>query len=67
MKFVYRAIDKNGRTARGSVDAANEVDLELRLKKIGLDLITFRIRRSDTLFARGKRVSREDLAGEDGD
>lgn len=61
MKFVYRAIDKNGRTARGSVDAANEVDLELRLKKIGLDLITFRIRRSDTLFARGKRVSREEL------
>lgn len=61
MKFVYRAIDKNGRRARGSVDAANEVDLELRLKKIGLDLISFRVRRSDNFFARGTRVSREEL------
>lgn len=61
MKFVYRAIDQGGRTARGSVDASNEVDLELRLKKIGLDLITFRVRRTDSLFARGNRVSREEL------
>lgn len=61
MKFLYRAVDKTGRPTRGSVDAANEVDLELRLKKIGLDLLTYRIRRSSNLFARGSRVNREEL------
>ena len=40
--FHYKAVDKLGRPARGKLDAVNEVDLELRLKRMGLDLITFR-------------------------
>ena len=39
--FQYKAIDKTGRPARGALDAVNEVDLELRLRRMGLDLITF--------------------------
>ncbi len=59
--FQYKAIDKIGRPARGKLDAANEVDLELRLKRMGLDLITFRtIRAGGTSFAKGS-VTRRDL------
>jgi type IV pilus assembly protein PilC len=59
--FQYKAIDKLGRPARGKLDAANEVDLELRLKRMGLDLITFKaIRSGRTTLARGS-ITRRDL------
>ena len=38
--FDYRAIDQTGRTVKGTLSAVNDVDLELRLKRMGLDLIT---------------------------
>ena len=38
--FDYRAIDQTGRSVRGTLSAVNDVDLELRLKRMGLDLIT---------------------------
>jgi type IV pilus assembly protein PilC len=38
--FAYRAIDQTGRTTRGTLSAVNDVDLELRLKRMGLDLVT---------------------------
>ncbi|MCC6611470.1 MAG: type II secretion system F family protein [Burkholderiales bacterium] len=37
--FIYKAIDGSGKTVTGQVDALNLVDLELRLKRMGLDLI----------------------------
>jgi type IV pilus assembly protein PilC len=37
--YSYRAIDDQGKTHKGLQDAANQVDLELRLKRSGLDLI----------------------------
>jgi type IV pilus assembly protein PilC len=59
--FQYKAVDKIGRPARGKLEAANEVDLELRLKRMGLDLITFRnVRTGAPTFAKGS-VSRRDL------
>jgi len=59
--FTYKAVDKIGRPARGSLDAANEVDLELRLKRMGLDLITSRtLDKGSARSARG-RVARLDL------
>lgn len=59
--FQYKAIDKVGRPARGRLDAVNEADLELRLKRMGLDLITFRnIRAGAPTFAKGS-VTRRDL------
>jgi type IV pilus assembly protein PilC len=59
--FQYKAIDKLGRPARGKLDASNEVDLELRLKRMGLDLITFRSMRGNAAtFGKGS-VTRRDL------
>ena len=37
--FNYKAIDANGKAILGQIDALNIVDLELRLKRMGLDLI----------------------------
>lgn len=59
--FSYKAVDKLGRIAFGQVDALNEVDLEIRLERMGLDLITFRLAaKSTSLFNRNK-VSNQDL------
>lgn len=60
--FKYRAVDRTGRPARGALEAMNEVDLELRLRRMGLDLITFsEIRKSAGGFGKGSRVTRRDL------
>lgn len=37
--FAYKAMDAQGRVQHGRIDAINLVDLELRLKRMGLDLI----------------------------
>jgi type IV pilus assembly protein PilC len=37
--FNYKAIDAKGKAALGQIDALNIVDLELRLKRMGLDLV----------------------------
>ncbi|MES2499672.1 MAG: type II secretion system F family protein [Pseudomonadota bacterium] len=59
--FNYKAIDQTGRHAQGQIDALNEVDLELRLERMGLDLITFRSStKSNSTFAKNK-VSNRDL------
>jgi type IV pilus assembly protein PilC len=59
--FQYKAIDRTGRPARGKLDAANEVDLELRLKKMGLDLITSRALRSHAPSLASGQITRTDL------
>lgn len=60
--FEYKAIDKTGQPARGGLDAVNEVDLELRLRRMGLDLITCKQvdRRSKSIGA-GGAITRQDL------
>lgn len=40
--YSYRAVDEQGKTHKGLQDAANQVDLEMRLKRGGLDLINAR-------------------------
>ncbi|MDX2217776.1 MAG: type II secretion system F family protein [Burkholderiales bacterium] len=57
--FSYRAIDEEGQFASGKLDAVNAVDLELRLKRMGLDLITFEQMKQGTLMRR--QISRRDL------
>ncbi len=58
--FAYRAIDADGRVSSGNLDAVNAIDLELRLKRLGLDLITFEgVKRSTA--ARTRNVSRTEL------
>ena len=44
----------------GSIDATNSVDLELRLRRLGLDLITFESIKKSALM-RSSKVSRKDL------
>ena len=60
--FKYKAVDKIGRPARGGIEAANEVDLELRLRHMGLDLITFReVEKSAARRGLGGSITRRDL------
>jgi len=59
--FRYKAVDKAGRPARGSLNAINDVDLELRLKRMGLDLITFREVKTTTLALGRGNITRRDL------
>jgi len=58
--FAYRAIDSDGRISSGNLDAANAIDLELRLKRLGLDLVTYEgVKRATA--ARTRHVSRPEL------
>jgi len=60
--YEYKAIDKSGRPARGGLDAVNEVDLELRLRRMGLDLITYRqVERQTHAFGTRGKITRQDL------
>lgn len=59
--FDYRAIDQTGLQAKGQMDALNEADLEIRLDRMGLDLITFKeTNKSKSAFSKN-RVSNRDL------
>jgi len=58
--FAYRAVDAEGRVSGGNLDAANAIDLELRLKRLGLDLLTFdAVKKS--VAARSRSISRSEL------
>jgi type IV pilus assembly protein PilC len=60
--YEYKAVDKTGAPARGGLDAVNEVDLELRLRRMGLDLITFKqVERRAGGMGGGGKVNRQDL------
>jgi type IV pilus assembly protein PilC len=41
-RYRYRAMDPAGSIVRGTLEAVNPLDLEMRLRRISLDLITFR-------------------------
>lgn len=58
--YSYRAIDSHGKTSKGLQDAANVVDLELRLKHAGLDLLDARVDSGKLGLARG-RIKRPEL------
>lgn len=58
--FVYKAVDQGGKATRGRIDALNEIDLELRLKRIGLDLITFRPANVSNSMLGRRKVSLQD-------
>ncbi|HSH97941.1 MAG: type II secretion system F family protein [Methylophilaceae bacterium] len=59
--YNYKAVDQIGRTANGEMDALNEIDLELRLDRIGLSLITFRLARKTAGLFGGKKINLQDL------
>ena len=58
--YSYKAINSAGKNARGLQDAANLIDLELHLKRSGLDLISARLVESNSSFGM-KKIKRPDL------
>jgi hypothetical protein len=61
MPFDYRAIDQTGRSVKGTLSAVNDVDLELRLKRMGLDLVTLAELSRQYAPQGRERVTRRDL------
>lgn len=59
--FQYKAISRTGQATRGKLDAQNEVDLEMRLKRMGLDLITVRQTRTAGSGSSSGSITRKDL------
>lgn len=59
--FQYKAIDEKGRIHNGQVDAANIADLEMRLRKLGLDLVNYKQLKSTGQRIIGIGVKRRDL------
>ncbi len=59
--YQYKAIDADGHHARGRLDAFNEVDLELRLRKMGLDLITSKTTARNAPSTGNGSITRQDL------
>jgi type IV pilus assembly protein PilC len=58
--YMYRAINKSGQRRTGLQDASNLVDLEIRLKRTGLDLINGKIAKKNW-FVTGATVTRREL------
>jgi type IV pilus assembly protein PilC len=58
--YSYKAIDPQGKSAKGLQDAANLIDLELRLKRSGLDLISAKEEENASAFG-GSKIKRIDL------
>jgi type IV pilus assembly protein PilC len=59
-QFYYRAMNPEGKIVRGATDALNPFDLELRLKRMSLDLITHRVG-SRALRLPKRQVTRPEL------
>lgn len=59
--FKYKAVDSAGKFIQGSLDAGNIADLELRLEKMNLDLVTGKQKEPGAdIFGRNK-ITRRDL------
>ena len=60
MLFDYKAVSAEGRMIYGRLDAINAVDLEMRLKRMELDLVTATQLAPKTLFG-GRKIPRPEL------
>lgn len=63
MQFTYKAIDDEGRLVSGRLEADNVSDLELRLQRMDLDLVSYREKKTSSLSfsGGGARVQRQEL------
>lgn len=59
--FSYKAIDEDGKRRTGLIDAANATDLEQRLSRIGLYLISGKVAAEKSSFFSKGKVKRQDL------
>ena len=60
MLFDYKAVSAEGRMIYGRLDGINAVDLEMRLKRMELDLVTATQLAPKTLFG-GRKIPRPEL------
>ncbi|HWU82099.1 MAG TPA: type II secretion system F family protein [Methylophilaceae bacterium] len=59
--YNYKAVDQKGLPAQGQLDASNDIDLELRLDRIGLSLLTFREAKKNAPIFNTNKVGLQDL------
>lgn len=59
--YSYQSMDQNGKTVRGLMDAANMPDLEMRLKRMELDLIDCKPAEQSTFSLGRRKITRKDL------
>lgn len=59
-RFRYRAANAQGRRISGELTAANDIDLDLRLRRMGLRLVRARLASRRALFS-SQRITRRDL------
>ena len=59
----YKAMDERGKVALGRMEAVNEADLEVRLRRLGLDLINFTAAKTKTGGGVGRGVARREIIG----
>jgi type IV pilus assembly protein PilC len=59
--YTYKAIDAAGKSVLGRVDAVNLFDLEQRLSRMGLDLVTGAPTTQKSRLIGGTKVKRQDL------
>jgi type IV pilus assembly protein PilC len=59
--FTYKAIDTRGKSILGQIEALNIIDLEMRLKRMGLDLVVGAPLKRGSSLMRAGAVKREDL------
>lgn len=59
--YSYQSMDQNGKTIRGMMDAANMPDLEMRLKRMELDLIDCKPAEQRTFTLGRRKITRKDL------
>ena len=59
--FQYKAIDAGGKFIQGSLDAGNVSDLELRLEKMDMDLVTFKQKKLGAEVFGKNKIGRRDL------
>jgi type IV pilus assembly protein PilC len=59
--YTYKAIDATGKSVMGRVDAVNVFDLEQRLARMGLDLVSGAPTAQKSRLIGGSRVPRQDL------
>ncbi|PCJ26401.1 MAG: secretion system protein [SAR86 cluster bacterium] len=59
--FTYKAIDSQGRSHSGKLDAANEADLEIRLSHMSMDLIKCKFVEDKSILSGAGNIRRIDL------
>ena len=57
--YTYKAVDADGRSIQGRIDAINLVDLEMRLRRMELDLVSGKALVDSGLFGAARVPSRE--------